>query len=364
MSLIFNEMRSGRTHRAGGIPARFRKNQSQKRPMEKSTPLRRAAFIAFTIALLLLATKFVAFFLTGSKAVLSDAIESIINVVTGFFLVISIRVSTRPVDANHPYGHGKIEAFSAGFEGGLIILAGIMILVESIPAFFTPPPLQALGLGMLILLAAGIVNMLTGLYLLHSGKKLKSEALIADGNHLLADFYTSAGVIIGLLLVRFSGWAWLDPLVACLVAINILFPGYRLVRGSTKNLMNEADPDFLERIVGGLNAIRKPGWLIPHNLRSIRSGRYHHVDLHISFPRYWSLDQVHGAEEELTKALLDTVGEDGDIMLHTDPCKDEYCRYCDMEGCAARAAEYETSSEWTVGQVTAPRPFKKRKAKK
>ena len=338
--------------------------KSCEHPMDKSIPLRQAAFIAFIISLLLLATKFVAFYLTGSKAVLSDAIESIINVVTGFFLVVSIRVSTRPVDANHPYGHGKIEAFSAGFEGGLIVLAGIMILVESIPAFFTPRPLQDLGLGMLILLAAGVVNMLTGLYLLHSGKKHKSEALIADGKHLLADFYTSAGVIIGLLLVRLTGWAWLDPLVACLVAVNILFPGFRLVRGSSKNLMNEADPDFLQRLVGGLNAIRKPGWLIPHDLRSIRSGRYHHVDLHISFPRYWSLDQVHDAEEELTKALLDTVGEDGDIMLHTDPCKDEYCRYCDMDSCAIRAAAHEKSKAWTVRQVTAPRPFKRRKTKK
>ena len=332
--------------------------------MDKSIPLHRAAFIAFIISLLLLATKFVAFYLTGSKAVLSDAIESIINVVTGFFLVVSIRVSTRPVDASHPYGHGKIEAFSAGFEGGLIVLAGIMILVESIPAFFTPRPLQGLGLGMLLLLAAGIVNMLTGLYLLHSGKKHKSEALIADGKHLLADFYTSAGVIIGLLLVRLTSWAWLDPLVACLVAVNILFPGFRLVRGSTKNLMNEADPDFLQRLVGGLNAIRKPGWLIPHDLRSIRSGRYHHVDLHISFPRYWSLDQVHDAEEELTKALLDAVGEDGDIMLHTDPCKDEYCRYCDMDPCSIRAAAHEKSNAWTVRQVIAPRPFKRRKTKK
>jgi cation diffusion facilitator family transporter len=313
--------------------------------MVKTQPLRRAALLAFIISLLLLTVKFIAFFMTGSKAVLSDAVESIINVVTGAFLVLSIRVSTRPVDANHPYGHGKIEAFSAGFEGGLIILAGIMILVESIPAFFAPQPPRNLGIGMVILFAAGIANMLTGLYLLHSGKKLKSEALIADGNHLLADFYTSGGVIIGLLLVQFSGWAWLDPLVACLVAVNILFPGFRLVRASTKNLMNEADLDFLERIVDGLNKIRKPGWLIPHKLRSIRSGRYHHVDLHITFPRH-------------------TVGEEGDIMLHTDPCQDIYCRYCDVEDCSERNSEKEEDSKWTVGQVTAARPFKSRKRKK
>jgi cation diffusion facilitator family transporter len=323
--------------------------------MKNEQPLRRAAFIAFIVSLLLLAVKFAAFFLTGSKAVLSDAIESIINVITGAFLVVSISVSTQPVDENHPYGHGKIEAFSAGFEGGLIVLAGIMILVEAIPAFFAPQPTQNLGLGMVILFGAGAANMLTGRYLLHSGKKLKSDALIADGNHLLADFYTSAGVIIGLVLVKISGIAWLDPLIACLVAVNILIPGFKLVKNATKNLMNEADPEFLERLVKGLNTIRKPGWLIPHKLRSIRSGRYHHVDLHISFPRYWSLDEVHDAEEQLTRALLIEVGEEGDIMLHTDPCRDAYCHCCEMENCSVRAFPSESKKEWTVQEIIADR---------
>jgi cation diffusion facilitator family transporter len=325
--------------------------------MNSTTALRQVAYMAFIISLVLLAVKFVAFFLTGSKAVLSDAVESIINVVTGAFLVVSIRISTQPVDENHPYGHGKIEAFSAGLEGGLIILAGIMILVEAVPAFFTPHPPQHLGLGTLILLGAGVANMLTGSYLLHTGKKLKSEALRADGKHLLTDFYTSGGVIIGLVLIRISGWNWLDPFIACLVAVNILIPGCRLLRNATRNLMNEAEPDFLERIVGGLNKIKKPGWLIPHKLRSIRSGRYHHIDLHISFPRYWTLDEVHRAEEELTKALLEAVGEEGDIMLHTDPCKEIYCQYCNVEDCPLRTSPKKEEREWTVQEVTADRSF-------
>jgi cation diffusion facilitator family transporter len=323
--------------------------------METARLLRQAAYIAFTMSLLLLTVKFIAFFLTGSKAVLSDAIESIINVITGAFLVVSITVSTQPVDENHPYGHGKIEAFSAGFEGGLIVIAGIMILFEAVPAFFIPRQPRNLGIGMVILFGAGAANMLTGSYLLHSGKKLKSDAVAADGKHLLTDFYTSAGVVAGLLLVKFTGYYWLDPLIACLVAVNILIPGYKLVRNATRNLMNEADLTFLERIVDGLNEIRKPGWLIPHKLRSIRSGRYHHVDLHISFPRYWSLDEVHGAEEKLTKALLHAVGEEGDVMLHADPCKDLYCQYCDMEPCAERTVAQRIVRKWTVREVTADR---------
>ncbi len=324
--------------------------------MEKTAQLRRAAIIAFSTSFTLLAAKFFAFYLTGSKAVLSDAIESIINVITGFFLLISINISTMPADEDHPYGHGKIEAFSAGLEGGLITLAGIMILVEAIPSFFSPSLPQNINSGILILFGAGTINMLVGMYLLHSGKKLKSEALTADGRHLLTDFYTSAGVIIGLMLVKFSGIVWLDPFVACLVAFNILIHGVRLFRNSLRNLMDEADPEFLERVVEALNKIPKTGWTAPHKLRSIRSGRHHHVDLHISLPNHWPLYKVHETQEELTKALLEALDEEGDVMVHVDPCESSYCYCCDVEPCPDRVCDSEGLDEWTVHEVTAPRP--------
>ena len=323
--------------------------------MDNIRTLRMAARLAFVTSLLLLVAKFGAYYLTGSKAVLSDAIESIINVVTGAFLVLSILVSTRPVDENHPYGHGKIEAFSAGLEGGLIVLAAIMILVEAIPAFFAPHPPTNLGLGIFILGGAGVINLAVGLFLLHTGKKHKSEALRADGRHLLTDFYTSAGVIIGLLLFQLTGLVWIDPLVACLVAINILIPGSKLLNNSLKNLMNEADPELLSRIVEGLNNIKKPGWLYPHKLRALRSGRYHHVDLHISLPHYWTLSQVHAAEKEITDALLEAIGEEGDIMIHVDPCEPPYCPVCKIEPCKERHTAFTGSSDWTVQEVTSAR---------
>ncbi len=323
--------------------------------MDNIRTLRMAARLAFITSLLLLMAKFGAYYLTGSKAVLSDAIESIINVVTGAFLVLSILVSTRPVDENHPYGHGKIEAFSAGLEGGLIVLAAIMILVEAIPAFFAPHPPTNLGAGILILGGAGVINLVVGLFLLHTGKKHKSEALRADGRHLLTDFYTSAGVIIGLLLFQVTGLVWIDPLVACLVAINILIPGSRLFNNSIKNLMNEADPELLSRIVEGLNNIKKPGWLYPHKLRALRSGRYHHVDLHISLPHYWTLSQVHAAEKEITDALLEAIGEEGDIMIHVDPCEPPNCPVCGVDLCKERHTEFTSSPDWTVQEVTSAR---------
>ena len=314
-----------------------------------------AARLAFITSLTLLLAKFGAYYLTDSKAVLSDAIESIINVVTAAFLMLSISVSSKPVDENHPYGHGKIESFSAGLEGGLIIIAAVVILIEAVPSFFYPQPPRNLGLGLYILGGAGIVNLVGGMYLLQAGRRYKSEALSADGRHLLTDFYTSAGVIIGLMLYHLSGFLWIDPFVACLVALNILIPGIKLFTTSFKNLMNEADPELLERIVQGLNNIKKPGWLYPHKLRALRSGRYHHVDLHISLPHYWTLTQVHEAEQEITRALLEAIGEEGDIMIHVDPCEPPYCPVCEVDDCSARDSDFAAAPKWSVKEVITAR---------
>jgi cation diffusion facilitator family transporter len=323
--------------------------------MKNNQAMHMAARLAFITSLTLLLAKFGAYYLTDSKAVLSDAIESIINVVTAAFLMLSISVSSKPVDENHPYGHGKIESFSAGLEGGLIIIAAIVILMEAVPAFFAPEPPRNLGPGLYILGGAGAVNLAVGTYLLRAGKKYKSEALSADGHHLLTDFYTSAGVIIGLLLYSFTGYIWLDPLVACLVALNILIPGIKLFSRSFKNLMDEADPELLERIVQGLNTIKKPGWLYPHKLRALRSGRYHHVDLHISLPHYWTLTQVHEAEQEITLALLEAIGEEGDIMIHVDPCEPPYCPICEVDACSERKAQFISAPHWSVKEVISAR---------
>jgi cation diffusion facilitator family transporter len=323
--------------------------------MKNNHALHFAARLAFVTSLTLLLAKFGAYYLTDSKAVLSDAIESIINVATGAFLMLSISVSSKPVDEHHPYGHGKIESFSVGLEGGLIIIAAVIILIEAVPVFFAPHPPRNLGIGLYILGAAGAVNLVVGTYLLRAGRRYKSDALKADGRHLLTDFYTSAGVIIGLLFYGLTGFLWIDPLVACLVACNILISGIRLFTRSFKNLMDEADPELLKRIVLGLNTIKKPGWLYPHKLRALRSGRYHHVDLHISLPHYWTLTQVHEAEQEITEALLEAIGEEGDIMIHVDPCEPPYCPVCEVDDCEERKVEFSSAPNWTVKEVISAR---------
>ncbi len=317
---------------------------------------RRAAAAALLVSFLLLLGKFTAYYLTDSKAVLSDALESIINVATAAFLLFSVTIGNQPADRCHPYGHGKIESFSVGLEGGLILLAGIVILIEAIPAFFTPVAPQRLDAGLLILGIAGIINLAFGLHLIRQGEKHKSAALKADGHHLLTDFYTSGGVLIGLIGVKYTGWLWLDPLAACLVAVNILFPGARLLRHATRDLMNEADPALLNKIVTALNRINSSSWHCPHRLRVIRSGTYHHIDLHITVPNYWTQTQGHCVEKEVARALLEAMGEEGDVMIHLDPCRPTCCGCCPMEPCPIRGSGFNQKPPWTLENLVAQSP--------
>ncbi|MDA8164287.1 MAG: cation diffusion facilitator family transporter [Desulfobacteraceae bacterium] len=324
--------------------------------MNPWSPPRKVALIAFLTSILLLGGKFIAYYLTGSAAALSDALESIINVVTGAFMLVSVAISSRPADESHPYGHGKIEAFSAGLEGGLILLAAMVILGEAAPRFLVPVPPQRLGLGTILLFGAGIINLILGLSVCYYGRRHRSEALEADGRHLLTDFYTSAGVVLGLLGVRSTGWLWLDPLVACLVAIQILVPGTKLVRNAVRNLMNEADPQILQRVVDALANMESPVWLCPHDLRVIRSGNYHHIDLHITLPHYWRLGQAHAVEKEIAAKLLATVGTAGDVMIHLDPCDSACCRSCRLESCPERQAPFAGSEPLRMENIIGPDP--------
>ena len=320
--------------------------------MSTVNPTHRAAGIALMITIVLLVIKFWAYFLTGSKAILSDALESIINLAAGLFLIFTVQISTTPADESHPYGHGKIDSFAAGLEGGFISLAGLMILIESLPHFFAPSLPKSLDTGIILICGASVVNLLLGRYLIRLGRIFKSDAIKANGRHLMTDFFTSFGVVIGLILVLITGWAWLDPLMACIVALNILIPGISLVRTAVKNLMNEADPHLLARIVKVLHSMRDYEQLCPHKLRAIRSGNSIHVDLHINLPHYWPLHRVHQVQEEMAKSLLAALGEEGDVMLHVDPCNPSCCPCCGMEPCPERTQPFSGTNHWKAGTIT------------
>ncbi len=301
----------------------------------------RVMALAFGVGSLLLGIKFGAYFLTGSAGVLSDALESVINVVASGFALYSVHLSALPADSNHPYGHGKIEYFSAGFEGGLIVLAAAAILWQAIPRFTAPEPLSELGWGALLIAAAAAVNGVLGLLLVRTGRATRSLALEADGRHLFTDVITSLGVVAGLLLVLGTGSPWWDPLVACLVALNILVTGYRLVRKSLGGLLDEADPALLGQIRAVLDDQRSPDWIDVHRLRARRYGHEVTVDLHLVLPRDSALSEAHAqalrAEEALLALPLGVV----ETIVHTDPCEDSRCPACGREPCSLRIADQQ-----------------------
>jgi cation diffusion facilitator family transporter len=313
---------------------------------------KRAIIISLSVSISILGVKFLAYGLTGSTAILSDALESIINVVASGFALYSLVLSARPPDESHPYGHGKIEFFSAGFEGALIVLAAVVILYKALPQLLAPSPLTQLNLGLLLVAGAGVANLLLGNFLVRTGRRTSSLALIADGKHVLTDVYTSFGVVGSLVLVWLTGWMVLDPVVACTVAMYILVSGTRLMRQSFGRLMDEADVGVLKTIVEALQACRRSAWIDLHHLRSWRSGDFHHIDFHLTLPRYWELDQCHEAEKEVEKVILQRMGRKGEVIVHLDPCVRECCRYCWVRECPVRSAEPDVTLVWTVESAT------------
>lgn len=311
-----------------------------------SSPEIRAARLSLAVAVVLLVVKTGAWLLTGSAAILSDALESIINVAAAAFAVFSVAVSQSPPDARHPYGHGNIEYYAAWFEGMLIIAASGVIFWESWDKIFHPAPMPNLGAGLALLVGAALANLWLGLRLVRQGRRSNSLTLTADGQHVLTDVTTSAGVFVGLGLVMATGWLWIDGLVACLVGLNIAWTGLGLVRRSVAGFMNESDPALLREICDLLAQNRHPTWIDLHRLRAWRSGRRVHVDFHLILPAELTLAEAHVQVDAAEDLLRDRFGADADILIHADPCNESRCPACDMEPCDSRQAPATAAPLW------------------
>lgn len=316
----------------------------------------RAAALSLTVAIGLLAVKLVAYAWTGSAAVLSDALESTVNVVAAIFLVYVVRLASKPADDDHPYGHGKAEDFGAGAEGALIVIAALGILWESIPRFWNPRALEGLTNGSALVAGAAVINLVVGAYLIRVGKRHASAALVADGKHLLTDVVTSVGALAALLVVAASGWLWVDPLIACLVAVYIIASGVRLVRGSVSRLMDEADDDLLEDIAASLPGAWREPWVDVHHLRAWRAGSLHHVDLHLTLPRFFEVERAHAEGSLLRKVLERGTGRELSTIVHIDPCRSVHCPQCALADCPVRAAEFVGRPDWDRDRLTGPPP--------
>ncbi|HUI25608.1 MAG TPA: cation diffusion facilitator family transporter [Candidatus Kryptonia bacterium] len=313
-----------------------------------------AAVASLIVGSGLLAAKYVAYQLTASTAILSDAMESIVNVAAAGFAIGGLVFAGRPADRNHPYGHGKIEFFSAAFEGGLIAFAAVMIVYEAGRTLLAGGELRQLDLGLSITGGAGAINLALGAFLIRTGRRSHSLTLIADGQHVLSDFWTSLGVVVGLLLVRVTGLVWLDPLVAGLVGLNLAWTGLRLVRGAAAGLLDEEDTELVRKLLAALNASMVPGIIRVHNLRAIRSGRFSHIDAHLVVPEFWTVERAHDAADTFEREVITGCGIEGEIVFHTDPCRRAYCARCDIADCPIRVEPFRSRPALTVEEVVKP----------
>jgi cation diffusion facilitator family transporter len=280
--------------------------------------IQKLAIGSILVGAVVFALKYAAYYLTGSIALYSDALESIINVVTAVAAFMAVRVSAAPADANHPYGHHKVEYFSAVLEGVLIIVAALMILREAYSGFFTPRMLDAPAEGLALNAVATVINAFWSWMLIREGRRLRSPAITADGRHLLTDVFTSVGVLIGLLLVPITGWIWLDSVLAAFVAVNILWSGWGLMKESIGGLMDEALPEATLSRVREIISSNAEGAIEAHDLRTRHAGKMTFIDFHLVVPGAMSVTDAHDICDRLERALKDDI-EDALITIHVEP---------------------------------------------
>ncbi|MCA0382032.1 MAG: cation diffusion facilitator family transporter [Bacteroidetes bacterium] len=300
------------------------------------------------VGVVLLLLKFAAYYLTHSVAILTDALESIVNVVAGGISLYSLYVAAKPRDKDHPYGHGKAEFLSAGVEGTLIAVAGVWIMYEAIQKLLHPSPVHQLDFGIVLIAISGVVNYFAGMIAENTGRKNNSLAIVATGKHLKSDAYSTAGLVAGLLLLMFTQWQWVDSAVALLFGLLIIFTGIGIVRKSVAGIMDEADTDLLQQMVTLLNKERQPNWIDLHNLRIIKYGNQMHVDCHLTIPWYLNVHEAHAEVDLLTNAVRHEFGSSLEIFTHTDGCLPFSCRICQVQECPHRKQHFVRSIPWTL----------------
>ena len=303
------------------------------------------------ISVVLLCIKFIAYYSTHSVSILTDALESIVNVAAGFIGLYSLYIAAKPRDFDHPYGHGKAEFLSAAVEGALIGAAGAIILYKAILNFINPVELHKLDIGIWLVAATAVANYAVGYYCIRTGKKNNSLALEASGKHLQSDTWSTAGIIAGLILLTFTGYKWIDSVVAIGFGFFIVYTGYQIIRHSIAGIMDEADGKLLAKMVQVLNASRRENWVDLHNLRVIKYGSVLHVDCHLTVPWYQNVHEAHREIDALSELIRREFGESLELFVHSDGCLPFSCQICNKQDCTARMHNFEKTITWTLENI-------------
>lgn len=284
--------------------------------------MQKAMMLSVAFGLVMLVIKFTAYAWTGSAAILSDAAESIVHVIAVLFAAYSLWLSLKPADDQHPYGHAKISFFSAGAEGALIVVAALFIIYTAAADWIRGLEIHNLDLGVGLTALAALLNAGLGGYLVHVGKQKKSLVLEANGKHVLTDCWTSAGVVIGLMLALATDWLFLDPLCAILVALNIIYSGFKLMKRSVGGLMDEADPEAQHALTKLLDRECERLGISHHLMRQRFNGSSYDIDVHLVFPDTMAIVDAHRIATGIEQSIRDTLEPSAHVITHLEPRED------------------------------------------
>ncbi|RZJ31774.1 MAG: cation transporter, partial [Chryseobacterium sp.] len=285
------------------------------------------------VGIILFIGKIIAWKMTNSDSVFSDAMESIVNIISAFLGLYALYLGGKPRDENHPYGHGKVEFVTSAIEGSLISIAGVMIIYEGTNSLISGKILNKIDWGIWIIAATAIANYVLGYISIQKGKAENSIVLISSGKHLQSDTFSTLGVVVSLVLVYFTNLVWIDSIVALGLGFYIITIGYKIIRQSLSGIMDEADPEMLGRLADFLNQNRKPEWIDVHNMKIQQFGSKLHIDAHITLPWYFELRTAHNEMEEMIKLIAENTERTVEFNFHMDDCKPTSCPICDIADC-------------------------------
>ncbi|MBC7554124.1 MAG: cation transporter [Taibaiella sp.] len=305
------------------------------------------------LSVVLFLCKMLAWYLTNSVTVLTDALEGIVNMVAGFLGLFSISLAARPRDPNHPYGHGKAEFLSAAVEGTLITVAGLVIIYEAIEHLIIPHELEKLDIGLLIVAGSGAINFLIGKLAEKQGEKLNSMVLVSAGKHLATDAYSAVAIIIGLalLMVTKNKYQWLDSAVALCFAVIIIRTGYKVIRRSVSGIMDETDMVRLQSVIDVLQNNRQPQWVDMHHLRVLNHSSRMHVDAHLTIPWYFKISDAGAEIKQIDSLVKANYGERVEVFIQIEGCVPRQCPVCAVENCPVRAHAFNEQEKWELNNI-------------
>jgi len=309
-------------------------------------------WVTLALAIAIVIGKVAAFWITSSNAILTDALEGLVNVLAGGIGLYAIYLARLPRDENHPYGHGKVEFISAGIEGGLILLAGVVMILRALVGFVEPTQIAQIDVGAYIIAFTGVVNFAWGHFLVKKGKQIRSLVIESSGEHLKSDAYTTIGLLLGLGLLWFFPFSWIDNALAIGFGLFIANNGYRIIRKSLAGIMDEADQQLIEELIVHLDQNRSENWMDIHNLRVVKYGTQLHIDAHLTVPWYFDVKAMHDEVEKLNEVVNEQCGSKVEMFVHVDPCIADSCAICPMADCTHRQQPFQKSLSWKWENIT------------